>query len=81
MDGTSVVKKVWDGRANLAEYAADGPAGHVELLALRWFNPTTKEWNIDFATPGGGTLEPLLLPWGGVKSARYTWTGSAFVNR
>ena len=56
MDGTSVVKKVWDGRANLAEYAADGPAGHVELLALRWFNPTTKEWNIDFATPGGGTL-------------------------
>jgi hypothetical protein len=56
MDGVSVVKKVWDGRANLAEYKADGPAGHVELMALRWFNPATHEWNIDFATPNVGTL-------------------------
>jgi hypothetical protein len=56
MDGLSVVKKVWDGRANLAEYSADGTAGHVELMALRWFNPTTREWNIDFATPEVGTL-------------------------
>jgi len=56
MDGVSIVKKVWDGRANLAEYKADGPAGHVELLALRWFNPNTHEWNIDFATPSVGTL-------------------------
>ncbi len=56
MDGLSVVKKVWDGRANLAEYSADGTAGHVELMALRWFNPTTHEWNIDFATPKVGTL-------------------------
>ena len=56
MDGVSVVKKVWDGRANLAEYKADGTAGHVELAGLRWFNPTTHEWNIDFATPNVGTL-------------------------
>jgi hypothetical protein len=56
MDGVSLVKKVWGGRANLAEYKADGPAGHVELLALRWFNPATHEWNIDFATPNVGTL-------------------------
>jgi hypothetical protein len=56
MDGVSLVKKVWDGRANLAEYKADGPAGHLELIALRWFNPTTHEWNIDFATPNVGTL-------------------------
>jgi hypothetical protein len=56
MDGVSVVRKVWGGKANLAEYKADGPAGHVELLSLRWFNPTTHEWNLDFATPGVGTL-------------------------
>jgi hypothetical protein len=56
MDGTTVVKKVWGGRANLAEYKADGAAGHVELLSLRWFNPTAHEWNIDFATPNVGTL-------------------------
>jgi hypothetical protein len=56
MDGTTVVKKVWGGKANLAEYKADGPAGHVELLSLRWFNPTKHEWNLDFATPNVGTL-------------------------
>jgi hypothetical protein len=56
MDGYSVVRKVWGGRANLAEYKADGPAGHVELLSLRWFNPATHEWNLDFATPNVGTL-------------------------
>ena len=57
LDGVSVVKKVWGGNANLAEYKADGPvAGHLELMALRWFNPTTHEWNIDFATPTVGTF-------------------------
>jgi hypothetical protein len=28
--------------------------------------------------PGSGQVEPLLLPWGGIKSVRYTWNGSAF---
>jgi hypothetical protein len=56
LDGSTVVKKVWGGRANLAEYKADGPAGPIELLSLRWFNPATHEWNLDFATPNVGTL-------------------------
>ena len=56
LDGATVVKKVWDGRANLAEYKADGSAGPIELLSLRWFNPTTHEWNLDFASPNVGTL-------------------------
>lgn len=31
-------------------------------------------------SPGtGAEIEPLLLPWGGVKSARYSWNGSEFV--
>ena len=56
MDGVTVVKKVWGGRANLAEYKAEGPAGQVELMALRWYNPRTHQWNIDFATPKSGAL-------------------------
>src|SRR5689334_24528435 len=31
-DGTTVVRKVWDGRANLVELEVDGPAGHIEAL-------------------------------------------------
>jgi hypothetical protein len=56
LEGQTVVRRVWGGRANLAEYVGDGPAGHVQLLALRWFNPNTHEWNLDFATPNVGTL-------------------------
>ena len=56
MDGITVVSKVWRGRANLAEYRAEGPAGVVQLLALRVYNPATQEWSIDFATPNAGTL-------------------------
>ena len=32
-------------------------------------------------TPGNGSLEPLLLPWGGVKSVRYSWDGTQFSPR
>lgn len=56
MDGVTNVSKIWDGRANLAEVKADGPAGTVELLALRWYNPATGQWNLDFATPNVGML-------------------------
>ena len=56
LNGITVVKKVWNGRANLAEYKADGSSGTVQLLSLRWFNPATHEWNLDFATPNVGTL-------------------------
>ena len=56
MDGVTVVTKVWNGRANLAEYRAAGPAGVVELLALRVYNPKSHQWSINFATPNVGTL-------------------------
>src|SRR5229473_699243 len=38
-EGTTVVRKVWDGRANLVELEADGPTGHFEGLNLRLYNP------------------------------------------
>ena len=56
LDGTTVVKKIWNGRGNIAEYKATGSSGTIELLALRWYNPNTREWNIDFATPNVGML-------------------------
>jgi hypothetical protein len=56
MTGVTIVKKVWDGRANLAEFKADGPAGHLELLSLRWYNSVAHQWYLDFATPNVGTL-------------------------
>jgi len=55
-DGTTVVKKVWDGRANLVELKADGPAGHFEGLSLRLYNPASHQWSLNFANSNDGTL-------------------------
>jgi hypothetical protein len=55
-DGTTVVRKVWDGRANLLELVADGPAGHFEGLSLRLYNPKTRQWTLNFSNSADGTL-------------------------
>jgi hypothetical protein len=55
-DGTSVVRKVWNGRANLIELEVDGPAGHIEGLNLRLYNPESHQWSLNFANSRGGTL-------------------------
>ncbi len=39
----------------------------------------TYPWTQD--QPGGGAIEPLLLPWGGIGSLRYRWTGSQFAKQ
>jgi hypothetical protein len=55
-DGTSVVRKVWDGRANLLELEVTGPAGHIEALSLRLYNPDSGQWSLNFANKASGTL-------------------------
>lgn len=54
--GTTVVRRVWDGRANLVELAVDGPAGRLEGLSLRLYDPRSRQWSLNFASPGSGTL-------------------------
>jgi hypothetical protein len=55
-EGTSVVRKVWDGRANLVELEVGGPAGHIEGLSLRLYNPQSHQWSLNFAGSSDGTL-------------------------
>jgi hypothetical protein len=55
-EGTTVVRKVWNGRANLVELVVDGPAGHLEGLSLRLYNPESHQWSLNFSNSAGGTL-------------------------
>ena len=55
-DGSTVVRKVWNGAANLVELAADGPAGHFEGLSLRLYNPGSGQWSLNFANRKVGTM-------------------------
>ena len=55
-DGTSVVRSVWDGRANLLELHMDGPKGHFEGLSLRLYNPQAHQWSLNFSNASSGTI-------------------------
>jgi len=55
-DGITVVRKVWNGRANLIELEAEGPAGHFLGLNLRLYNPESHQWSLNFANSSSGTL-------------------------
>ena len=56
LEGTSVIRKVWDGRANLVELKVAGPSGTIEGLSLRLYNPQTRKWSLNFASSRNGTL-------------------------
>jgi hypothetical protein len=66
--GTSMVSKVWNGRGNLVELEVDGPAGHIEGLSLRLYNPSSRQWSLNFANSAAGSLSQPTI--GGFKDGR-----------
>ncbi|HWZ64634.1 MAG TPA: hypothetical protein VNX02_16565 [Steroidobacteraceae bacterium] len=55
-DGTSVVHKIWNGKANLLELEVSGPAGRIEALSLRLYNPVARQWTLNFSNASVGAL-------------------------
>lgn len=55
-EGTTVVRKVWDGRANLVELDVKSSAGRIEALSLRLYNPESRQWSLNFANVKGGVM-------------------------
>ena len=55
-EGTSVVRKIWSGRANLVELEVDGPGGHIEGLSVRLYNAQSHQWGLNFANSSGGAF-------------------------
>jgi hypothetical protein len=55
-EGTTVVSKVLDGRANLVELKVNGPAGRLEGLSLRLYDPQSRQWSLNFANVNDGKL-------------------------
>jgi DinB superfamily len=58
---THLVRKVWDGRASLAELENDRPSRHFDGLMLRLYNPDSHQWRIYWGSSKSGILdEPLV---------------------
>src|SRR5260370_33109216 len=57
-NGTDVVRKVWNGRADLGEVEADGQAGHLEILTLRLYDPQAHQWSLNITDSSTGHLGP-----------------------
>jgi hypothetical protein len=55
-DGTTMVTRIWNGKANLVELDVSGPAGRIEALSLRLYNPDSHQWSLNFANSAGGTM-------------------------
>jgi hypothetical protein len=55
-EGTTVVRKVWGGLANLVELEAEGAAGRFQGLNLRLYNPESRQWSLNFASVTGGAM-------------------------
>lgn len=76
-EGTSVVRKVWEGRANLVELDVEGPAGRLEVLSLRLYNPQSRQWSLNSANSSFGTLgQPMI---GGFRDGRGEFFGQTTV--
>jgi hypothetical protein len=60
-EGTTVVRKVWDGRANLVELDVKGTAGQIEGLSLRLYNPQSAKWTLHYASSRDGSLAPPVI--------------------
>ncbi|HKD23018.1 MAG TPA: hypothetical protein VKB71_13465 [Rhizomicrobium sp.] len=60
-DGTSVVRPVWQGRASLFELEVDGPAGHIEGVGLRLYNPKTQQWSLNWANGSDPEMTTPML--------------------
>jgi hypothetical protein len=57
-DGTSMGRKVWDGKANIDEFHVEDPQAHtrVDGMTLRLYNPETHQWSLYWANAKNAVL-------------------------
>ena len=72
-EGRSVVRKIGKGPANLVELDVAGPAGRIQGLSLRLYNPEARQWSLHYSNSAGGTLTPPVV--GGFRQGRGEFYG------
>ena len=59
-DGTVVTTPFMDGRGNLSEMNVEGATSHshIQIIAVRLYNPTSRQWSIYGASAKTGVFDP-----------------------
>ena len=60
-EGTAVERMLWEGRGNFEEYYAEAPTGPICAVALRLYNPASRQWSIHWSNRAGGTLDRPMI--------------------
>lgn len=60
-EGTSAIRPLLDGRMNLVELNVEGPAGRIEGVSLRLYDPVARQWSLNFSNVRAGTLSPPVI--------------------
>jgi hypothetical protein len=62
LHGTSTVKKVWGGRANLGEIdVRDSDKTRIVGMSLRLYDPDARQWRIHWANSRDGRIGPAMV--------------------
>lgn len=54
--GTSIVRRIWGGRANLGELEVGNAQTHIEGLSFRLYDPRAHQWHVYFSNSANGAL-------------------------
>jgi hypothetical protein len=57
-DGTSLIRKLLSGNANIVELDVKGPAGRIEGISVRLYNPQSHQWSLNYSSSSGGAFGP-----------------------
>ena len=60
-EGSAVERTLWDGRGNLEEVEAELPTGRLRAVALRLYNPISRQWSIHWSNSDRGTLDRPMI--------------------
>jgi len=77
-DGTTDVLSILGGRANMVELQVAGPAGRIDGLSLRLYEPESHQWTLNFANIVNGQLTSPMI--GSFKDGRGEFYGKDTFN-
>jgi hypothetical protein len=77
-EGTSVVRPLLGGDANLVELDVTGPEGRIEGVLLRLYDPRARQWTMHYASRRGGQLTAPVV--GEFRGGRGEFFGHEVIN-